>query len=260
MKTVSKETLAQLPGQCIKDDDRFRFRCHPDIECFNRCCHNLNLFLYPYDVIQLKRSLAIDSEQFIDNYVDIVLREGNFFPDVLLRMSDDRKQACPFLADTGCQVYQHRPGTCRTFPVELGLQYGEPGTPPEILGFFRPPGFCQGGIGPDEWTLKAWEDDQDAGQHNKMTRRWAALKGLFSKDPWQGQGPDGPKGRMAFMATYNMDAFREFILSSSFLNRYKIKRDLLNRIREDDTSLLLFGMAWVKLFVWGIPSKKIRPR
>lgn len=260
MKTVSKETLAQLPGQCIKDDDRFRFRCHPDIACFNRCCHNLNLFLHPYDVIRLKQSLGIDSEKFIDNYVDVVLREGNFFPDVLLRMSDDRKQACPFLTDTGCQVYQNRPGTCRTFPVELGLQYGEPGMPPESIGFFRPPEFCQGGIGPDEWTLKAWEDDQDAGQYNKMTRRWAELKGLFSKDPWQGQGPEGPKGRMAFMATYNMDAFREFVLASSFLKRYKIKKDYLTKIRRDDTTLLLFGMDWVRLFVWGIPSKKIRPR
>jgi hypothetical protein len=62
------------------------------------------------------------------------------------------------------------------------------------------------------------------------------------------------------MATYNMDEFREFLQSSSFLNRYKVKKDLLNRIRRDDTALLRFGMDWVKLFVWGIPSKKIRPR
>ena len=93
-----------------------------------------------------------------------------------------------------------------------------------------------------------------------MTLKWAGLKRLCDQDPWQGQGPNGPKGRMAFMATYNMDEFREFLQSSSFLNRYKVKKDLLNRIRRDDTALLLFGMDWVKLFVWGIPSKKIRPR
>ena len=260
MKSVRNESLDKLPGQCIKSGDRFQFRCHPDIGCFNQCCHNLNLFLYPYDVIRLKQSLGISSEKFIDNYVDVVLREGNFFPDVLLRMSDDSKQACPFLTDTGCNVYRDRPSTCRTFPVELGLQYGEAGTPPESIGFFRPPEFCQGGAGPDEWTLKSWEDDHDAGQHNKMTRRGAELKGLFSKDPWQGQGPDGPKGRMAFMATYNIDAFREFIFSSSFVNRYKVKKEILSKIRKDDTAMLLFGMEWVRLFVWGLPSKKIRPR
>jgi hypothetical protein len=192
--------------------------------------------------------------------VDVVLREGSYFPEVLLRMSTDRGQACPFLADAGCRVYEDRPSTCRTFPVELGLCYGEPGTPPESIGFFRPPEFCRGDRGPDEWTLDSWEDDQDARRHNTMTRRWAALKALFSKDPWQGQGPDGPKGRMAFMATYNMDAFRNFVFSSSFLKRYKVKPDLLSRIRKDDTALLLFGMEWVKLFVWGLPSKKIRLR
>ena len=260
MKTVSPEALAQLPGQCIENGGRFRFRCHPGIGCYNRCCHNLNLFLYPYDVIRLKQCLGISSDQFIDRHVDVVLRKGNHFPDVLLRMSTDREQACPFLTQAGCAVYEDRPGTCRTFPVELGLRYGEPGTPPESIGFFRPPDFCQGGRGPDEWTLDSWENDQNAGQHNKMTRRWAALKGLFSKDPWQGQGPDGSKGRMAFMATYNIDAFRSFILSSSFLERYKVKKERLSLIRDDDTALLLFGMDWVKLFVWGIPSKMIRPR
>jgi Fe-S-cluster containining protein len=260
MKAVQPETLNAIPGRCIRTGERFRFRCHPDIGCFNRCCHNLNLFLYPYDVIRLKQCLGISSDQFIDRHVDVVLRQGNYFPDVLLRMSTDREQACPFLTDTGCTVYQDRPGTCRTFPLELGLHYRAPNTTPESIGFFRPPDFCQGGQGPDEWTLETWEDDQEAGQHNKMTRKWAELKGLFVKDPWQGQGPDGPKGRMAFMATYNIDEFREFVLASSFLKRYKVKKDLLSRIRKDDTALLLFGMDWVRVFVWGIPSKKIRPR
>jgi len=260
MKIIHDQAATQLPGKCIRQGDRFRFRCHPGIGCFNRCCHNLNLFLYPYDVIRLKQSLGISSDQFIDRYVDIVLRDSHYFPDVLLRMSADREQACPFLTDTGCMVYADRPGTCRTFPVELGLQYGEPGSPPESIGFLRPPDFCEGEAGPDEWTLDSWEKDQNAHQYNKITRRWAVLMGMFSKDPWQGQGPDGPKGRMAFMATYNMDAFRGFIFSSSFLTRYKVKKDLTNRIRKDDTALLLFGMEWVKVFVWSMPSKKIRPR
>ena len=108
--------------------------------------------------------------------------------------------------------------------------------------------------------MESWQADQEAAEHNRMTRKWAALKGLFVKDPWQGQGPDGPKGRMAFMATYNIDAFREFVFSSSFLKRYKVKKDFLARIRRDDTALLRLGMDWVALFVWGLPSKKIRPR
>jgi hypothetical protein len=88
-----------------------------------------------------------------------------------------------------------------------------------------------GGRVPDEWTLETWAQDQNAEEHNKMTLKWAGLKGLFNQDPWQGQGPNGPKGRMAFMATYNIDEFRDFLQSSSFLKRYKVKKALLDRIR-----------------------------
>jgi Fe-S-cluster containining protein len=260
MKAVREETAGQLLEKCIGDGDRFQFRCHPDIGCFNRCCRNLNLFLYPYDVIRLKQCLGISSDQFIDRYVDVVLRDGNFFPDVLLRMANDKEHTCPFLAEAGCSVYPDRPDTCRTFPIEHGLRYGKPGEPPQDISFFRPPDFCLGPQESDEWTLETWAQDQDAGTHNKMTRKWAELKGLFRKDPWQGQGPNGPKGRMAFMATYNVDVFREFVLSSSLLKRYKVKKDLLNRIRKDDTALLLFGMDWIRLFLWGMPTPKIRPR
>ena len=65
---------------------------------------------------------------------------------------------------------------------------------------------------------------------------------------------------MAFMASYNMDAFRGFVFESSLLKRYKIKTDLLKKIQRDDVALMLFGFDWIKLFVWGVPSKKIRLR
>ena len=260
MKRVRSDRLEALSGQRIRRGDRFRFRCHPSIGCFNRCCRNLNLFLYPYDVVRLKHSLDMTSDQFIDRYVDVVLREGRHFPDVLLRMADDPEQTCPFLNDAGCRVYPDRPDTCRTFPIEHGLHYGEPGEPPARLSFFRPPDFCLGQQEPEEWTLETWAEDQDAVQHNRMTRQWATLLAMFTSDPWQGQGPNGPKGRMAFMATYNVDAFRDFVFASSFLKRYKVKKDLLARIEKDDTALLNFGMDWVKLFLWALPSKKIRLR
>ena len=37
--------------------NRFRFRCHKDMECFTRCCAGLNLVLMPYDILRMKRRL-----------------------------------------------------------------------------------------------------------------------------------------------------------------------------------------------------------
>jgi len=74
MKILDLNEINKLPGQRLETNDRFRFRCHAALSCFNQCCHNLNLFLSPYDVVRLKNRLAIDSDQFIDHYVDVVLR------------------------------------------------------------------------------------------------------------------------------------------------------------------------------------------
>ena len=65
---------------------------------------------------------------------------------------------------------------------------------------------------------------------------------------------------MAFMATYNIDRFREFTFNSSFLKRYKVKTALLKQLKAEDEELLKFGFDWVKLFLWNIKTKKIRQR
>ncbi len=260
MKTVKENEVAGLRGQRLKRGEHFQFRCHPKIGCFNRCCRNLNLFLQPYDVVRLKQKLSLTADEFLERYTDIVLRAGSHFPEVLLRMAEDEAQSCSFLEADGCSVYDDRPGTCRTFPVEHGLVFGAEGGEPETVGFFRPPDFCLGPFEDQVWTLDTWADDQEARIYNRMSRRWAALKALFDQDPWQGQGPYGAKAKMAFMATYNMDAFRSFVFESSFLKRCRVKKDRVRKMRTDDRALLRFGFEWVKLAVWNIPSQWIRPR
>lgn len=260
MKKVDIEKIDQLPGRRLNPGDSFNFRCHPEIGCFNKCCRNLNLFLYPYDVLRLKKQLGLSSDRFLDQYVDVVLREGNYFPEVLLRMAANSAKSCPFLTSDGCSVYPDRPDTCRTFPVEQGIVYDALGDRSRQLHFFRPPDFCLGQYESQSWSTKTWSQDQDAVLYNKMTSRWAEIKRLFQSDPWGGDGPEGPNAKMAFMATYNIDGFRDFIFGSSFLKRYKVKNPVAGKLQRDDLELLKFGFAWVKFFVWGIKSKKFRLR
>jgi Fe-S-cluster containining protein len=260
MKHVDSKQLENLPGVRLQEDDTFRFECRSDLACFNRCCRNLNLFLYPYDVVRLKSRLGLRSDRFLDRYVDIVLRPSSFFPDVLLRMADNTEKTCPYLTDQGCSVYPDRPDTCRTFPVEQGALYNETTRQTKRVHFFRPPDFCLGQHEKREWTPKTWAADQDATLYNQMTLQWAEVKRLFQNDPWGLEGPDGRKAKMAFMATYNMDQFREFVFQSSFLKRYKVKTALCKKIANDEVELLKFGFKWVKFYLWGIKSKAIRVR
>lgn len=260
MKKIDADKIDTVRGRRLAADDTFQFRCHAGLSCFNRCCRNLNLFLYPYDVLRLKNRLAVSSDTFLERHVDVVLREGNFFPEVLLRMADNTEKTCPFLSDAGCGVYSDRPDTCRSFPVEQGMLFDASGKPAGRISFFRPPEFCLGQFEDAILTLDSWSDDQESTEYQDMTARWADLKKLFSRDPWGAEGPSGPRAKMAFMATYNLDRFRDFVFGSSFLKRYGIKPVTVKKARTDDTALMKLGFAWVKLFVWGISSPVIKPK
>lgn len=258
MKYLDVENIDSLPARSLKDGEVFSFRCHSNLSCFNKCCRNLNLFLYPYDVIRLKKRLGISSDDFLEKYVDIVMRPEKHFPEVLLRMSEGSEMECPFLTEAGCSVYTDRPDTCRTFPVEQGLYYDAGKGTASLVYFFKPPDFCLGRYEDAEWTADSWAKDQNATLHNKMTVLWSELINLFQNDPWRGEGPEGPKAKMAFMAAYNIDTFRNFIFASTFLKRYKIKHEILAKIRHNDMEMLKFGFAWIKYFLWGIESKSFR--
>ena len=108
--------------------------------------------------------------------------------------------------------------------------------------------------------MSDWVTDQETAQYRNMTIQWAELKRLFQNDPWGFEGPQGPKAKMAFMATYNIDRFRDFVFQSSFLKRYRIKSTLRQKLKTDEVALLKFGFDWVKVFIWGMQSKDIKPR
>lgn len=260
MKHIDWESLEDIPGRRLEEGERFSFACHPKVGCFNRCCRNLNLFLYPYDVVRLKKNLGISSDRFLETYVDVVLRPGSYFPEVLLRMADNAEKTCPFLTDAGCSVYPDRPDTCRTFPVEQGILYDAKAGKTERIHLFRPPDFCLGRHEDQTWTVASWADDQDATVYNDMTFAWAKVRRFFQKDPWGSEGPQGPKAKMAFMAAYNIDQFREFVFKSSFLKRYKVKADLQRKCRRSDAELLKLAFEWIAFYLWGVPPTGFRPK
>jgi hypothetical protein len=260
MKYLDVENIDRMPARRLKDSEVFSFRCHSGLACFNRCCRNLNLFLYPYDVLRLVKKLRISSDDFLEKYTDVVMRPAKHFPEVLLKMSENVEKECPFLSDEGCSVYTDRPDTCRTFPVEQGLYYDAGKGTASPVYFFKPPDFCLGRFEDAEWTEASWAKDQDAILYNNMTRLWAEIINLLQNDPWGGEGPEGPKAKMAFMAAYNIDRFRDFIFASTFLKRYKIKQEIMTKIKRNDSELLKFGFAWIKYFLLGIQNGIFRQR
>ncbi len=245
--------------ETIGDETRFFFDCKPILSCYKKCCQNQNIFLYPYDVIRLKNRLGISSDVFLEDYVNIVLREDSFFPEVLLAMSSELPEnPCLFLEDSGCSVYADRPEACRMFPLEHGFFFDARTYRSRRILFLKPPHFCDGQNEEKPWTPNVWIKNQGAEVYNQMSRKWYEIQRLFQNDPWAGEGVNGKRGKMAFMASYNIDKFRDFLFNSSFLKRYKIASAFLDKAKRDDCELLKLGCAWIELFVWGKQSSVIR--
>jgi len=261
VKAIDADGAEALPGRRLEANESFHFACRPDLACFNRCCRNLNLFLYPYDVLRLRRRLGVSAEQFLDDHTDLVLRPGHHFPDVLLRMTDNSEQTCPFVAAEGCTVYPDRPFTCRSFPLEKGLVFDAAGSRPKPAFFFNPPPFCLGPRQPHPITAQDWFAEADTGRYDRFTERWAVIQDRFSRrNPWGAEGPQGQRAKMVFMAAYNLDAFRRFVFESSFLRRFKVPREQLRRMERNEEALLELGLDWIERVLWGIQSPGLRPR
>lgn len=104
-----KNTLTGEDSRYLLGDGTFRFACHSGLACFTRCCHNADMYLYPYDIIRLKQRLGITSEEFLTRYTITAFRENPYFPNVMLKMSDRPGNPCSFLSKNGCTVYEDRP-------------------------------------------------------------------------------------------------------------------------------------------------------
>jgi uncharacterized protein len=233
---------------------KFNFHCHENVDCFTICCQNVDMFLYPYDILRLKDCLEISSQEFMENYTRVVKGvEHPYFPSIMLRLTDDDSKNCPFLGEGGCKVYMDRPSACRTYPLERGVDRSPEKQVSSDFYFLTNHDYCHGHQEKKSFTVKKWIRNQRLDDYNLMNDLWAEVDTLFSGNPWAGEGSGGPKQQIAFTACYDIDNFRLMVAKHELLDRFTVSRDQKRRINESDTELLKFAFEWVKNFL-GAPS------
>lgn len=229
--------------------DKINFNCFPGIPCFTQCCKNVNIVLSPYDVLRLKNALGMRSEEFLDKYTIIVYKEKKLLPIVILKMNKEDKK-CPFVSDKGCKVYADRPWACRMFPLDIN----DDGTFKFMVG----PDRCLGLNEKKEWTISDWLFEQGIPDYEYMNSKFSEitrpLKSLESQI-------DNPQIQdMLFMALYNLDKFREFILTSSFLDKFDLNKLRIERILVNDVELLKLGFDWIKFGLFGEKTLRVKEK
>lgn len=240
--------LKQFPeGMVPLCNSNFHFNCHSGLSCYTLCCRNVDMILYPYDIIRLKLALNIDSEELLRRHVVLTTADNACFPVVKLKLNDDDSKACPFLGDNGCRVYHDRPTACRTYPLERAVDRSRQRGMPEDYFFLTNHSYCLGHGEDKSFTVKDWIRNQRVFEYNTMNDLWADIDTIFTGNPWKGEGAAGEKQQLAFMVCYNIDGFRRLIDKQKLLSHFKLEKTIRRRIASDDSELLKFGFEWLKL-------------
>ena len=236
----------------LEPDTKFKFKCHPKVPCFTKCCSNIDIMLTPYDVLRLKNRLGLTSDKFIEDYTFMRIDDKSNHLYAYLKMDEDEEKKCPFLAsaEKGCSIYEDRPISCRYYPIGQGLvkvEGEDKRTTHEEFYFFVREEHCKGYEEPDEWTVASWRADQDSVTYDEMNLEWKEL--LMRRDlPGQPKLDDN-KQMQFFMASYDLDRFKHFIFGSGFMDHFEFTEEEIKAMQEDEVELMKFGFKYLKFLL-----------
>lgn len=227
-------------------DSKFAFKCHKDISCFNKCCHNSDMLLTPYDIIRMKKRLGLSSREFLEKYTYTHIDEKSSHPFAVLQMTEGGDGACQFLTPQGCGIYEDRPASCRYYPVGRGLMIRdtELGPAPVDFYFFIRQPLCHGFDEGPEWSIREWREAQGVDVYDEMNREWQEIQ-LRRDNPGKPK-LDENKQALMYMASYDLDKFRKFVFESGLLNLFILDPEEVEKFKDDDVALMKFGFRYMK--------------
>jgi len=249
----------------LKPDDRFAFRCHQGVACWNRCCHGADVTLTPYDILSLSRHLGVRPREFLAEYTVPAMWESANLPVAKLKMAgDDGKGACRFLADEGCTVYENRPATCRYYPLGLASIKFAGDEAVSDFSFLVKESYCLGHEEDNVQSVTEFRDEQGVDDYDRVNRGWMDI--LMKMASWRSVG--GPGGQdaapqvkqMFFMVSTDVDGLREFVMSTKFLDSYDVDPDVIDVLKTDDEALLQLGFDWMKNVLFNEPTIRLKER
>lgn len=243
-------------------DSTLQFSCHPGVACFTACCGNINIILTPYDILRIRRTLNLPADEFLLRFTTPVYLEKTDLPGVRLNLDEEGR--CPFVTEEGCTIYEHRPTTCRYYPV--GMSYfrespekKEDTAPAEEFYFLVKEEHCKGHEEDKVQTIREWRVDQGIDESDEMNKEWMELVMRRKSFGLQATLSEQAK-RIFFMASTDLDKFRDMVFSQSFLSSYELDDATLQKLRDDDVALMRFAFRFLAATMFGIRDSSLKVR
>ncbi|MBS4096076.1 MAG: YkgJ family cysteine cluster protein [Sulfuricella sp.] len=231
-------------------DKVIQFQCRKGITCWNACCSNIDIILSPYDILRLKRRLNLTSGEFLTQYTYPFEFEKEGVAGVKFKPVDNGT-ACQFMRPEGCSVYEDRPTACRYYPVALlSMRRQDEFTDSWSYALIEEK-HCLGHNEPRSLTINDYRKEQGLEDYDQLARGW---RQLILKKKSSGPTVGKPSKRsllMFFMACYDLDRFREFVISDSFNETYDLPGDFKQKILGDEIELMQFGFRFLRQVMFG---------
>ncbi|MBV5308412.1 YkgJ family cysteine cluster protein [Chromatium okenii] len=236
--------------EALQLNSPLQFHCHPGISCFNACCKRADITLAPYDVLRLKRRLGLTSTEFIRQFTVPFQMDGDGLPGIKLK-TDDNGTCLQLAGDAGCGVYSDRPTVCRYYPLALlTLREKDSAIAEERYSLVKED-HCQGHNEQRELSIAEYRAEQHCDEFDAKNRDWYQLV-LKKKSAGPAVGrPPQLSLQFFFMASYDGDTFRRFVLSDNFRNTYTLPAEFYTEIEQDDEALLEFSYRFLRQVLFG---------
>ncbi|MFC1589501.1 YkgJ family cysteine cluster protein [Pseudomonadota bacterium] len=237
-------------------EDEIKFRCHKGISCWNQCCARADVTLAPYDIIRLKQRFDMDSTEFLAKYSVPFEIDAHGMPGIKMRTDDDG--ACQFMTDEGCSVYEDRPTACRYYPSGLLSMraLGEANDEQHFLLIKED--HCKGHEEDNIVTIGDYRKEQGVEIYDELNRDYyRIILKKKSTGPTIG-APSDMSLQLFFMASYDVDRFRRFVMSEAFIKMYDLTNEEYDNLEKDDVELMKFGFDLMRQVFFGEMSIKER--
>jgi Fe-S-cluster containining protein len=245
-----------VPNQ-LDENTVIRFRCHKGIDCFNACCMNIDIILTPYDIIRLKQRLGITSTEFLRRYTEPFEFAKNSIAGVRLQPVEGGT-ACQFVTDEGCSVYTDRPTACRYYPVGLLSTRRQDENFDRASYALVKEDHCHGHFEERRLTIAEYRREQGLEEYDEQGRAWRQqILKVKSAGPYIGKMSKASL-QFFFMASYDIDRFREFVRSEGFKTTYDVDQETMEALLGDDVALMAFGDRMIRQIMYAektIPLK-----
>jgi len=200
----------------------------------------LELSLTPYDVLRLRKGTGLNSEELLENYIITEHNSDEPFPRFYLTMVDDGRASCVFVDKSGCTIYNHRPGACRTYPLGRGAANETDGNIREHYVLLRET-HCLGFAENQIQDIGGYSKDQGLEPYNRFNDKVASI--LQHETIRKGFTPSKRLTDLYTLALYDIDTFRKKIFSDTISSIHLTASE--KKVLEDDEQLLGFSIDWL---------------